>query len=531
MNRPTLSLLATVTALAAVTGLASLGSGAEGTRAGESERVPVQQTTLTCPRPTSAETATTAYTAFTPVGTGDRQDGLEAAAALLPAPEYVLGDSGRDTDEDEDADDDADEDADADADEDEEADAADADAVVPLEEPGVPVAATTKEAGAPALIGTARGRLAPGWTVQQTTVTDSGAGRGMLGTACQTPGTEFWFAGASTLESRYDYVHLTNPDEAATVVDIALYGADGQLASDSGGEGVTVPGGTTVPVPVGAAGTLDADPEPNLAVHVMARTGRIGAQLEVVDEQLGADWLAPVTAPAGPVVLPGIPEDAETVRLIAFTPGEEDISLGVQLVGAGGTFTPAGSESLSLRPGAVSAMDLGDITQGEAGSLLLTPAEGSGTGPVVAALRVTRGEDEEQDLAFIAATAPVESRATAGGNTLKGTSLSLTAPDDTVEVKVTISAGSDGGAESSETYTVEGGTTLAVAPEPGDDVEGRYALTVERVSGGTLYASRMLSLKRDDIPMFTVQGLPDDGSTVAVPETGQDFSVLTNRPH
>ena len=36
----------------------------------------------------------------------------------------------------------------------------------------------------------------------------------------------------------------------------------------------------------------------------------------------------------------------------------------------------------------------------------------------------------------------------------------------------------------------------------------------------------MLALPQDGIPMFTVQTLPDDRGTVAVPEAEQDLSVL-----
>ena len=54
-------------------------------------------------------------------------------------------------------------------------------------------------------------------------------------------------------------------------------------------------------------------------------------------------------------------------------------------------------------------------------------------------------------------------------------------------------------------------------------------MTVERLSGGPVYASRMLELPKDGrLPAFTVQTLPDDRGRVAVPASGQDLSVLTN---
>ncbi|GAB3125056.1 DUF5719 family protein [Streptomyces calidiresistens] len=546
-STPALSLLAVGVALAAVTGLAGLGDDPAAPRpAGETARVPVERTTLICPQPTRGEGATTWYTAFTPVAEGPA-DGPLGGAELTPALEHRTGgdptddaedsEDSEDTDDSEDGDDgedsedtDAEEDADADA-----ADAADAgddarapaaEGVLALEEPGTPVADSTKDADAPALSGTASGRLAPGWTVQQTTRVPSGPGRGLLGTACQTPDTGFWFAGASTVDTRTDYVHLINPDDSATVVDIELYGAEGRL-ENLFDEGVTLPPNRSVPVRLS---TLTESAETNLVVHVTARTGRIGAQIEAIDEQLGTDWLPATTAPAAgpaPIVLPGIPEDAETVRLVALNPGDTDTTFGIRFVGPSATITPAGNESVHLRSNLLESVDLGDVTRGEAGALLLLPPEGVEGVSVIAGLRITRGEGDEQEMAFVSGTAPLERRASSAGNTDKGTELFLTAPGEDVEVTVTLSPGTDGGAAGTETHTVPAGTTLAVAPAVADDLEGRYALTVERTGGGPLYAARSLTMTTRDIPMFTIQSIPDDRSTVQVPETGRDLGVLT----
>ncbi|RKN08751.1 DUF5719 family protein [Streptomyces radicis] len=509
MNRASLSLIAVVTALAAVTGFASLGSGDDEIETLElGSPQPVQRTALTCPRPTAAEASSTWYTAFTPptagAGEGAGEGDEAGAAALLPAAEHAPGAQAPDEDE---------EDGENEAPE----------PVVTLEAPGTPVTTRVRDAGAPALTGTAEGALAPGWTVQQTTSVTSGVGSGLLGTSCQIPDTDFWFAGASTAESRSDYVHITNPDEAATVVDIDLYGPEGRIEAEAG-QGITVPGGATVPIRLS---TLHADEVEDLAVRVAARTGRVGAQIEALDSERGSDWLPPSTAPAGEAVLPGIPGDAESVRLVAFAPGDEDLTLDVSLAGPSGTITPAGNETVSVHAGTLTAVDLGPLTQGETGSLVLTPAEGSGGGPVVAALQVVRGEDDEREAAYITGTAPVEGRATISGSSADGTQLSLVAPGDAVEVDVTLSAGAEGGEPVTETYTVDGATTLTFAPEVPDGTEGLYALTIEP-SGGPLYAARTLSMESEGRDTFTVQTVPDDRSTVAVPETAPDLSVLAD---
>lgn len=166
--------------------------------------------------------------------------------------------------------------------------------------------------------------------------------------------------------------------------------------------------------------------------------------------------------------------------------------------------------------------DLGPLTRGEAGSLVLTPTDQSV--PVVAALRVVRGKGANQETAFIPATAPVGARATAADNSAKNTTLALTAPTATAKVKVTASAGSDGGTAVTKTYTIKAGTTQDIdAPVP-SGAKGTYALTIEPLTATPLYASRTLT--SSDPSGFTVQTLPNDRGLVSVPRTSEDLSIL-----
>ncbi|MBC9716669.1 hypothetical protein H9Y04_29465 [Streptomyces sp. TRM66268-LWL] len=506
MNRTTLSLIAAGTALVAVTGFAALNApGGDAAPAEAAAQRPVDRSSLLCPAPSASELAETVYTSFTPkaedaAGKGEAR--LERAAKKLPSSEEDADDAK----DDKKADDKKAEDKAAKP-------ALEADAV------GKPVTAKAAGADSPALIGSAQGALAPGWSVQQTTELPPGNGRGLLGLNCGAPDTDFWFPAASTAADRADYVHLSNPDATAAVVDIELFGPEGALESEVG-EDITVPPHSSVPV---LLSTLTDEPVDNVTAHVTARTGRIGAAVQVADQKLGADWLPASADPSGSVVLPGIPKDAESVRLVAFAPGDEDADLKISLAGATGSITPAGHESLHVKSGMTAAVDLGDVTKGEAGSLVLTPTDRSV--PVVAALRVTRGKGAKQDVAFIPATAAVGERATSPDNRAKGSTLSLTAPGGQAKVRVTASDGSGGGTSVTETYTVRRGTTLEVAPKVPSGLKGTYALTVESLSG-TVHAARTLELPTEGVPMFTVQTLPYDRGMVSVPEAKQDLSVL-----
>ncbi|MEV8478806.1 DUF5719 family protein [Streptomyces sp. NPDC051173] len=525
MKRTTLSLFGAVAALAAVTGVAvfEAPSGTAGTAAKAPARLPVERSMRLCPAPTSSDVGETTYTAFTPAGASPRAGGRKATADLLAASGAAAGPAKKD---------DGKSDGKTDSKSDGKSDAKDKKkdgqgavaagaAVLSLKEPGKPVTATTDRSDAPALIGTADGTLAPGWTVQQSTVVSAGSGRGLHGLTCTAPDTSFWFPGASTAKSRQDYVHLTNPDSTPAVVDLEMYGKDGRIQA-AAGEGINVPPRSTVPV---LLSTLTDAPTENATLHVAARSGRVGAALQASDEKLGGDWLPPSGEAAPDAVLPGIPADATSVRLYVFAPGSDDADLKLRFAGANSAITPAGHESVHVKSGMTTAVDLGDVTRGEAGSLLLS-ADGGST-PVVAAARVTRGKDDKQETAFIAATPPIDKRGTVADNRVKSSTLALVAPGkDAAQVKVTSSAGSDGGGAVSKTYTVKPGTTLSVEPPEPSGAKGSYAVTVEKVSGGLVHASRMLALPKDGVPMFTIQPVPDDRSTVAVPEAGQDLSML-----
>ena len=503
MNRTTLSLIGVSTALAAVTGLAALTApqpqGAEQTPV--AERLPVQRSTLVCPQPSSSDLAETRYTAHTPPNTVEGEGGAE----LLPVPEKDTG-IGEDDDKD-------DKDGERQP-----------DPVLPLKKRAIPVTDTVADSDAPALAGSADGPFAPGWTVQQTTVISAGTGRGMHGTACQAPDTDFWFPGASTAEERQDFVHLTNPDDTAAVVDLELYGEKGTVESEAG-QGLTVPPRSTLPV---LLSTLTEKPVTDLSVHAVVRSGRVSAQIQAMDDKLGGDWLPAAGVPRPTAVMPGIPADSRSVRLVVHAPGDSDADLNVRVATPNGTITPAGQETLHVKAGMTTAVELDELTRGAAASLVLTPTDSGDATPVVASARVIRGKGDKQETAFVPATPPVEKRATAADDRGKGTTLSLLARGGAAKVRVTASAGSDGGTPRSTTHTLKAGATKDIEPPQPEKGEGTYALTVERLSGGEVYASRTLSEEDDGLPMFTVQTLPDDRGRVAVPLAEQDLSVLNH---
>ncbi|MGA5824202.1 DUF5719 family protein [Kitasatospora sp. NPDC094028] len=520
-TRTTQSLLAAAVVVAAVFGIAETRPPAAPAKAdgGTPATAQVERTAAVCPQPLQGLTGSTSLTAYTPPGTGSATGGAgwlsDAAApatpptagASAPATPAPTGSA-----------------TPAPAGGAPAGEKAPADARLTLAKPGTP--ATGPAANGDAAPGTgavATGALAPGFTVTQTTVVTEQRGQGLSGLTCTPAGTSFWFAGASTAGDRVDYLSLVNTEATGAVVDIKLYGDKGLIENDASNGIAVAPGSSqSILLPTISKGAVT-----DLTVHVVVRAGRIGAALHAADGNKGADWIPASTEPAPTQVLPGLPADTSAARLVVWAPPEDDADLKIQLSGKNGWFTPAGNETIHVKAGQVSAVDLGKITREEVAGLRLSPSDDKHATPVVAGLRVDRtGSNGKSDAAWLTGSAPVGARATVADNRAGASTLFLTSSGDAATVKVTASAGSGGGTPATKDVQIPAGGTVALpAPEPAG-LNGSFALTVETTSGGPVVAARMLAIPTKDVPMFTVQALRDDHSTVKVPQAAQDPGVV-----
>ncbi|MGW2255384.1 DUF5719 family protein [Kitasatospora sp. NPDC001660] len=523
-GRTTPSLLAAAAVLAVVFGIAEVrppAAPATGDTGATATTAQVERTAAVCPQPIQGLTGSTTLTAYTPPGTGNATGGAgwladanapaapptaAPSAPATPAPPAPTtpapaGSAGPDKG------------------------GAPADARLTLAKPGTPVSAPAANADtAPGTGAVATGALAPGFTVTQTTTVTEQRGLGLSGVTCTPAGTSFWFAGASTAGDRTDYLSLVNTESAAAVVDIKLYGDKGPIDNDAA-NGITVAPNSSQSI---LLPTLTKGAVTDLAVHVVARSGRLGAFLHAADGNKGADWIPASVEPAPTQVLPGLPADTAAARLVVWAPPEDDADLKIQISGKNGWFTPAGNESIHVKAGMVAAVDLGKITRGEEpGGLRLSPSDDKHPTAVVAAVRVDRaGSNGKTDAAWLTGSAPVGARATVADDRAGASTLFLTSTGDAATVHVTASAGTSGGTPVTKDVQVPAGATVAVpAPEPGG-LNGSFALTVETASGGPVVAARMLALPAKDVPMFTIQALRDDHSTVKVPQASQDPGVV-----
>ena len=211
------------------------------------------------------------------------------------------------------------------------------------------------------LVARATGASAPGLAVGMLTRSTVDAMRGLAGTGCAVPGTDFWFVGSGAVVGQRGRVYLTNPEPAPAVVDISLYGPDGPIDA---------PAGRGVPV---AAGTQEvrlldalAPGTTRFAVHVHVRSGRVAAAVR--DQQIdgltprGADWLPVAAPPALGQVLPGVVAGAGERWLQVVAPGDSDAIVKLRLITESGSFAPAGLDVLEVPAGSVAEVDLAQYT-------------------------------------------------------------------------------------------------------------------------------------------------------------------------
>ena len=372
---------------------------------------------------------------------------------------------------------------------------------------------------APALAATADGATAPGFTVQQTT---TGGDHTLSGTQCTAPGTDFWFAGSDSDKGSSDYIELTNTEDTASDADIHIFNGAGEVENAQAAN-LNIPADGTLSLSL-ASLLSPFNSNTSLVVHVVVHTGRIAAALHAQSGN-GNDWL-PATTPGTSEIIPGLPGDLSDATLVVANTGATDADLNVHLASQGGLIVPAGHESIDVKAGTVTSVDLGAITHGEPAALELTPAPGTGQAPVpvIAGIQVVRGGNGSTDTGYLAGVPPIGQRATTAGNATGDSTLLLSAGSTAATVKVS-SIGSGGGTPTVQNVSIPAGATVSLTPKA-PSAGGTFAVTVEPVSGGPVYAARMISRKSGSSLGFTIQQLSDDHSTVEIPHVVQDGSVL-----
>ena len=304
----------------------------------------------------------------------------------------------------------------------------------------------------PPIVAYGSGSLAPGLVADQWGRQPRGEGRGLASTACAPAATDFWFVGGGAIAGRQTRIVLVNPDETSAVVDLVIHGPDG-IIDTPGGRGLVVDGqarqvirlDTLVP---GVRAT---------AVHVIVRTGRIGAAVD--DDQsaglqsIGSDWIPAAAAPATLVYVPGIMPGKGARVLSLVAPGDLDARVSIRVLTRDGAFAPAERDRVLVPGGSVITMDMASVVGGIAATLEIT----SDT-PVVAGMRQFFGGRgvAQDETAFSSGSQPFTAPAAVSGLPVRAATdvrVAITAPTEDVVVDITV-------------LPFAGGKDAAVATEP-----------------------------------------------------------------
>lgn len=371
------------------------------------------------------------------------------------------------------------------------------------------------------------GTLAPGLVADQWGRDPAGAGRGMASTACAPAASEFWFVGGGAISGRTTRIVLVNPDDTAAVADVVIHGPDG-IIDAPGGRGLVVRGQSRLVtrLDVLAPGVTAT------AVHVIVRTGRVGASID--DEQrtglfsVGTDWIPQAAPPARTVWLPGVINGQGARVLSVIAPGDDDAVVDIRLITPDGTFAPVDRARLEVPADSVVTIDLSPVIDGSPATVELRS-----TVPIVAGMRMFFDRSAAQaETAFTAGAQPFTGPAAVTGLPVRAsteTRVAITAPDGAAQVDITLLP-FRGGRQAAEAtaprrISVAAGTLRNVRLNPPAGIDW-YSVVVTPVedSGPVLVAHRVREQSRfgDLVTGYPWRPLRTE---VVVPTADEDLSV------
>jgi hypothetical protein len=341
---------------------------------------------------------------------------------------------------------------------------------------------------------------------------------GLKAAPCLAPGTTHWFSGLGATDADRTDLILTNPDDAQAQVDLRFYGRSGRVAVP-GSPGIVIRGHESRTVSLGSL--VEADGA--LSVAVQASQGRVTAVAKRTQtnqlKPAGVDWQIPSASPSTVVVIPAIPEDDGSRRLVVTNPSHTRASVAVQVLGFQGPYEPKGAGSLDVPPESTATVDLEEGLAGGAGSVKLTsnmPVTGS-------VISTSRRGGAGIDLAVQSAAVP-----------LIGTGVSALATSNIADSVLIVSNTGDGDAQISFDVLSYDGVTLRTA----DMVLGPNSTATRRLNspapsyvmvkvpnGSSVVGGVVLTQPDRDVAGLATIPLTSPDLASRAPATRPDYSV------
>ncbi|MGO1488804.1 MAG: DUF5719 family protein [Arachnia sp.] len=258
---------------------------------------------------------------------------------------------------------------------------------------------------------------------------------------------------------------IVNPDASEAIVDLALYGVDGEVVA-VGARGIAVGPYASRTIALSVLGDVAG---PVGVVH-SASTGR--ATVVARSEAPGMLEAATSSSAGTEHLLAGIPANATTASLLVTNPGAGRATLQVEALGEALVYTPEGGADLTVEPYSTTSVDLAQSLAGEATGLHIAS-------DVDVAVALSTGLDTDP-----AAASPVPASTELGAFAPAGGTLQLSNPgNEDAEVEITVDVIDSEPTVS--TQIIPAGVTMGV-PMAATAARGQ---TVSVISDGPLFGA------------------------------------------
>jgi uncharacterized protein DUF5719 len=310
---------------------------------------------------------------------------------------------------------------------------------------------------------------------------------GKISARCDSPGTDFWFAGPGAFPVGRIQLYLMNVGNEPADVDVQAFTDAGPLqGSPDTGVAVAPHSMVTQSLAQMLHGTR------MIALNVRTSVGQVVAAVEeITGHARSGAWLPGAQVPGTRVVIPGMPPTAGTRQLFVTVPGTQDAHITVSAVTDKGSYHPTGGGGLDIPGGSVAQIALSSL------SAISGAVEVSANVPVTAALLAPGGPNGAPGV-FTAAAPALQEQGVVAVNESGGgavSSLVLSAPWRGARVRVTEIATGGGQPAPGTVVTVPAHHSVLrqLATPAGARRGSAFAVLITPLPGsGPVYAGRVV---------------------------------------
>lgn len=376
----------------------------------------------------------------------------------------------------------------------------------------------------PAMLIEADGPGAGAVVADQSRLVSRGVLRSVFSAPCLPPGTDWWITGADGRVGFTDVLVVANPGSTVANLTVSIWSTKGRIEPPKL-QSFTVDPTSTELLPLSSYAPDGAV----LTVHVHANSGRVVAQVQdrrvTGIEPAGLDWIPPTVAPATDLVVPGYLSGSGPRRLALAAPGDRDATVTLRLVTTSGNFAPAGRQTVIVRAGHTTSVDLAKTFAGSPGAVLVHSDQ-----PVTAAGLSSAGvisDRDHPDIQWQPAAEPLNGPAVLAANRPpfdRTARIYITAPDGAAKVRVTAIGGQ------SRVVPINAGRTVGWDPEAALADAAYGPLVFTPVSGGPVYVSRTLFAYGVHGPLVTSEQPAMLPAAISLPAAVRDDRVAAPGP-